>query len=217
MDNKYQLWLKQGNTRFWFPINPPSISLSNSSENETINIEDLGKTTILRSPNLLSFSFSSQFPETYFAQCNYKNLQKPFKSFNLIQNMKNTGIVRFTATSSPFDMECTIERFGLSEKSGDVGTLDFSIVLREYRKSSVKKINVVDNKATIPSPNKKARSDNRKKSKTYTVVKGDYLIKISKKKLGSTGRWKELYNLNKKVIGNNPSLIYPGQVLKLPT
>lgn len=48
--------------------------------------------------------------------------------------------------------------------------------------------------------------------RTYTVVKGDTLSGIAKK-LGISD-WHTLYNNNKNVIGNNPNLIKPGQVLK---
>ena len=50
---------------------------------------------------------------------------------------------------------------------------------------------------------------------TYTVKRG-FLWKIAEKYLDNASRWKEIYNLNKKVIGSNPNLIYPGQVLTLP-
>ncbi len=46
----------------------------------------------------------------------------------------------------------------------------------------------------------------------YVVVKGDTLSGIAKK-LGITN-WRILYNKNKDVIGNNPNLIIPGQILK---
>ena len=49
-------------------------------------------------------------------------------------------------------------------------------------------------------------------SNTYTVVKGDTLSGIAKKL--NISSWRELYNKNKAVIGNNPNLIKPGQVLK---
>lgn len=49
-------------------------------------------------------------------------------------------------------------------------------------------------------------------SRTYTVVKGDTLSGIARK-LGISD-WHTLYNNNKGVIGNNPNLIKPGQVLK---
>ncbi len=47
-------------------------------------------------------------------------------------------------------------------------------------------------------------------SKTYTVKSGDTLSGIASK-FGTT--WQKLYNDNKTVIGSNPNLIKPGQVL----
>ena len=44
----------------------------------------------------------------------------------------------------------------------------------------------------------------------YTVQKGDNLTKIAKKYNTS---WKKIYNDNRTVIGDNPNLIFPGQVL----
>ncbi len=49
-------------------------------------------------------------------------------------------------------------------------------------------------------------------SRTYTVQKGDTLSGIARK-LGISN-WNTLYNNNKDVIGSNPNLIKPGQVLK---
>jgi nucleoid-associated protein YgaU len=54
------------------------------------------------------------------------------------------------------------------------------------------------------------------KTKTYTVDKGDNLSAIAKQELGDANRWREIYELNKDVIGNNPDLIQPGMELKLP-
>ena len=47
----------------------------------------------------------------------------------------------------------------------------------------------------------------------YTVKKGDTLISIAAK---YNTTWQKIYELNKDVIGNNPNLIYPGQVLIIP-
>jgi LysM domain len=49
---------------------------------------------------------------------------------------------------------------------------------------------------------------------TYTVVRGDSLSKIAAK-LEFPGGWKTLYKLNCDVIGPNPDIIKPGQVLRL--
>ena len=55
------------------------------------------------------------------------------------------------------------------------------------------------------------------KTKTYTVDSGDNLSAIAQQELGDANRWREIYDLNKDVIGNNPDLIQPGMELKLPS
>ena len=51
---------------------------------------------------------------------------------------------------------------------------------------------------------------------SYTVKSGDSLSKIAKKHLGDAGRWSEIYEANRTVIGDNPDLIKPGQKLRIP-
>ncbi len=50
----------------------------------------------------------------------------------------------------------------------------------------------------------------------YTVQPGDNLWNISRDHLGAGRDWGQIYDLNKDVIGSNPSLIHPGQELNLP-
>lgn len=50
----------------------------------------------------------------------------------------------------------------------------------------------------------------------YTVKQGDWLMKIAKNEYGDEHRWKAIYAVNKKVIGDDPNLIFPGQQFKLP-
>ena len=49
----------------------------------------------------------------------------------------------------------------------------------------------------------------------YTVRSGDSLSSIAKAKLGSTARWSELYQMNRSIIGNDPSHLVVGEVLTL--
>ena len=52
----------------------------------------------------------------------------------------------------------------------------------------------------------------------HTVVSGDTLSHIALKYYGSAARskWMAVYEENKEIIGDNPNLIRPGQVLKIP-
>jgi nucleoid-associated protein YgaU len=52
--------------------------------------------------------------------------------------------------------------------------------------------------------------------RTYMVRPGDSLSKIAKALLGDAKKWRQLYEANKDVVGSNPDLIRPGQVLKIP-
>ena len=54
-----------------------------------------------------------------------------------------------------------------------------------------------------------------KPEQTYTVVSGDNLSKIAKKFYGDSKQWRKIFEANKDTI-ENPDLIYPGQVLKIP-
>ena len=52
--------------------------------------------------------------------------------------------------------------------------------------------------------------------RTYTVKAGDNLWKIAQRFYSQGTRWSEIYDANKGVIGPDPDLIQPGQVLTIP-
>jgi len=52
--------------------------------------------------------------------------------------------------------------------------------------------------------------------KTYQVRTGDSFYSIARSVLGDSKRWKELYELNRKVVRDDPKSLRPGQVLTLP-
>ena len=54
-------------------------------------------------------------------------------------------------------------------------------------------------------------------TKTHVVESGENLSVIAEQELGDANRWREIYDMNKELIGGNPDLIQPGQELKLPS
>jgi nucleoid-associated protein YgaU len=52
-------------------------------------------------------------------------------------------------------------------------------------------------------------------AKTYTVKSGDTLSKIAKEYLGNANAYMKIFEANRDQL-NNPDLIKPGQVLKIP-
>ncbi len=65
----------------------------------------------------------------------------------------------------------------------------------------------VDDKMEVTEPEPEA--------KFYTVKKGDYLSKIAKEMYGDASKYNVIFEANKPML-NDPNLIYPGQVLRIP-
>ena len=67
--------------------------------------------------------------------------------------------------------------------------------------------------SSTSSTSSSSSSSSSDSSGTYTVVSGDTLSGIAQKE--GISDWHTLYNDNLSVVGSNPDLIYPGQVLHL--
>lgn len=52
--------------------------------------------------------------------------------------------------------------------------------------------------------------------KTHVVQKGESLSLIAKQYYGDVHKWKQIYEANKALIGDNPDVIQPGQELVIP-
>jgi len=104
-------------------------------------------------------------------------------------------------------------RFGYSDRISDYMTAKIQdiegltdIKVAAYQTSSAK---TAISSPAVAVKNTLVNTEN----KTYTVKKGDNLTKIGKM---FNMDWKTIYNSNKEKIGNNPNLIYPGQIFSIP-
>ena len=52
--------------------------------------------------------------------------------------------------------------------------------------------------------------------KKYTVTRGDTLVKIAQHLLYDARRWREIYKLNRTIIGSDPMILIYGTTLKIP-
>ena len=219
MGTKYQIWLTSNaeKEKIRLPVLPTSFKTVNGSVNESVNISGLGEIVIMQSRPALKFSFSRFFPATKCPGIQVENLTKPHSLIQKINSWKaGKAPVHFIVTACGVDIYCTIEEFQYSEEGGDPGTYQYSITLKEYREIKVRQVKVDTKKKTASVAKNEPRVDNSVKSKTYTVKSGDCLFNIAKKFYGSGSQYIKIYNANKKLIGGNPNLIYPGQVLTIP-
>jgi len=219
MISKYQMWLTFNGERekIRFPVLPDSYDVSKGNNNRSVNVQGLGEIVVMQDPAAMVISFNCFFPADVFPGVQFQNLTPPIQISEKIDTWKNSGKpVHFIITSAKVNMFCSIEDFKYGEQGGDVGALHYSITLKEYRdvKARQVKINTKSKKASVPKKTR-TRTDNRVTEKTHTVVSGDTLWGISARHLGSGARYNEIFNLNRNII-NNPNLIFPGQVLRLP-
>lgn len=207
-----EIWLKQNKIKFRFAVVPAEYELTSTSNNTPVIINSLGEINLLGMRNLKTVSIASFFPKRKYYFCQYTSFPTPIESVKIIEKMKNKGVLRLTMTGTPINMECTIESFTWGENDG-TKDINFTIDFKEYRKIKVKttkKKEVVPKKVT---PAATSRSAKAVESTIYTVVSGDNLNKIAKNLTGNSANWQAIYNQNKGVIGENPSLIYSGQKL----
>jgi len=219
MSSKYQMWLTYNGERekLRFPVLPESYKINDGSMNKTVTIVGLGEIIIKQDRPALLISFSCFFPAKKFSGIQVPKVTSPQTIKKQIRKWKNgEKPAHFIITGTDVNIYCTIEKFDCEEKGGDVGSIYYSIALKEYREIAARqvKVDIPTRKATI-SDNSHTRTDNREQQRTYTVVSGDCLWNIAEKYLGSSSRYPEIYELNRDII-QNPNLIYPGQVLKLP-
>lgn len=217
MSSDYQMFLKQNNI-FRFPVLPEKITVSYGSNNDRIQICGVGEVTIIQDSAAAEIQFSSFFPDKYFSGCNYKKIPRPKAAVKSIINMRDKKKpVRFTITGGiGVSMYCTIENFETWETGEDTGTVYYSLKLKEHRKVSVRQITVDTSTRRARMSTPEERVDNSSNSQTYTVVSGDCLWNIAKRFYGNGSQYTIIYDANRDVIGGNPNLIYPGQVLTIP-
>jgi murein DD-endopeptidase MepM/ murein hydrolase activator NlpD len=99
---------------------------------------------------------------------------------------------------------------GLTRSSADTSSAPAASSATTTKKTTETKSST----ASSPSSSSSASTSSKSSGGSYKVVSGDTLSEIAAAK-GVAGGWQKLYAANKSVIGGNPDLIYPAQVLTL--
>lgn len=94
-------------------------------------------------------------------------------------------------------------------------TVDFS--LEEYVNPSLSIIKPPPPPAPKPAPSAPQPAPVKAPVYRYhTTVRGDWLSKLALRYLGRMDRWREIYALNRSIIGSNPNCLRRGLRLKIP-
>ena len=225
------LYLTEKDTgwRLSFCLLPEEVKAKTTGNFISYNFINRGEVKIPNGQKLCTYSWKGTFPGEGMKNMPFikRHLyHSPKEMVSCIEKWrKNHTKLTLMLTETPINVAVYLKSFDYAP-TGGIGNYDYSIEFIEAKDvtiytikeakttSSAKSSNT--SSSTRPASKKTNTSTNSEQTKTYTVKRGDCLWNIAKAKLGSGSRYMEIYNLNKKVIGSNPNLIYPGQVLVLP-
>jgi nucleoid-associated protein YgaU len=193
------------------PVNPPEVQIKQEKLYETVSIIRLGEVDYTPdATKIAEITFASFFPKEYDpSYCNYQ----PPNPLDAAQKLKiwtdSQKPVRLLITGLlDINQLVLLSATTYTVKGGFPDDIYFEISCRAWRPVKVR----------TTGYNYTTRTDLKPAPKVYIVKSGDCLWKIAKQNLGSSAKWPSIYNIpeNKKTIGPNPDLIYPGQRLVMP-
>lgn len=215
------------------PVNPEDITISGSSSNDTTDTVGQGEISNIGFPGLKELTISSFFPKRYNGEL-YINtggqFEEPEFYIKFFEDIKkDRKPFRLIITDLNINMLVSIESFSNTYAYG-TDDVDYELELKEYKEHNIRILKAtstgfvnVDSvqkvSSVTPTNTNSNRSVEKSTPKTYTVVSGDNLWTIAQRLLGDGSRWNEIYsyNNNRSIIGGNPNLIRPGQVLSIPS
>jgi hypothetical protein len=212
------------------PVAPPKLSVKINNANETVTLINEGEINILKKAELTDIEFECRIPQEKYPFAVYKSgfkgadyfldyfesLKTSKKPFQFIVCRKRPTGKRLFDTN----IKVSMEDYKIIEDAKNGFDVLVKIKLKQWRDYGTKTVNISFNmekpKASVEPQREATTSPAPAAAQTYTVVKGDCLWNIAKKFYGNGSKYSIIYNANKSVIGGNPNLIYPGQVLTIP-
>jgi hypothetical protein len=211
------------NGRMSLPINPAEITVPRSRNNQTVSVVGLNeeitvpgglKSQTIVIESLLWQAKIKHTPSLYIAL--WERLmedEEPFRFF-VDKTLRIFG-------------NYVIESLDWTVKAGEEQDIYYKLTLRKHPTYGARRVKVrrprqsqqsQERTAVAPAPPPRSPYHSGLNWQTYTVVRGDWLIKITQRYVNAGARgstYRELYDENRRII-NNPNLIFPGQKLTIP-
>lgn len=205
-------------SRILLPINPEKIAAQTESKIQTFDVISLGDIALPRGITPARISWESFFPGATRKNAAFvKSWQDPKALVGLISSWRrNNTKIRLLVTETPLNLDCYISSFEHTW-GGGYGDCQYRIELIEARELIVLTDGEKQKQSTVTLMAQKAapKRPTPPPPKTYTVKPGDNLWIIAKKTLGDGSKWRDIYNANVSVIGKDPNILKPGQVLRI--
>ncbi|MFP5527089.1 LysM peptidoglycan-binding domain-containing protein [Peptococcus simiae] len=192
------------------PIAPAEIKTSIESNDETFQLVTGQGFIIPEMPKLTKMTFTLWLPAHPYPWAQYRGgFKKPVYYLNLFEKLKvackpfDFAVIRNhdKSTNSDTYMKMVISDYVINEDAdGLVDDIEVDISLLQFNDlvSTSVKLATKDGKPVATTD--KTRPGGPDRPKTYTVKYGDTLCELAKKYLGDSGKWKDIYDLNKSKI-----------------
>lgn len=215
---------KKGGTRVALSMLPEKTKRKSSTKFRSYDIIQRGEVKLPGGTKLSTFSWSGTFPGVSRKSASFIKAQhwkQPKELEGIFDKWREAGTELILMVTETFiNHEVYLSDFSATNtNSGGAGDVEYDVTFIESKGISVyttAELNIKPTAKTNENSSSVRPAPAAAAAKTYTVKKGDCLWNIAKQYLGSGAKYSEIHNLNKSVIGNNPNVIYAGQVLTLP-
>ena len=212
------------------PIPPSKLELKISNNNKTYDLINYSQINVLKNPGLSSLEFEVVLPNTKYPFAMYKNNFQNAKYYlGVLENLKvNRSAFQFIVVRKfpngkdifNTDIKVALEEYTVTDTTDEGFDTKVKIKLKQYKEYSTKKVQVTIKQYRPPAVTRTVTTNNTAVAKpsgqNYTVKRGDCLWNIAKRFYGNGSKYTTIYNANRDKI-KNPNLIYPGQVLWIPS
>ena len=212
------------------PIPPSKLELKISNNNKTYDLINYSQINVLKNPGLSSLEFEVVLPNTKYPFAMYKNNFQNAKYYlGVLENLKvNRSAFQFIVVRKfpngkdifNTNIKVALEEYTITDTTEEGFDTKVKIKLKQYKEYPTKKVQVTIKQYRPPAVTRTVTTNNTAVAKpsgqNYTVKRGDCLWNIAKRFYGNGAKYTTIYNANRSKI-RNPNLIYPGQVLWIPS
>lgn len=212
------------------PVTPEKIQIKINNQNKMVSLINEGEINILKKAGLTDIEFECEIPQVKHPYAVYKSgFQDAGYFMDFFEELKTSGkpfqyiVCRKLPVGKQLlntNIKVSMEDYKITEDAKNGFDFKVKFNLKQWRDYGTKTVNIQiaasKPKASAEPQRETNNSPAPAAAQTYTVVKGDCLWNIAKKFYGSGAKYTVIYDANKGVIGGNPNLIYPGQVLTIP-
>lgn len=220
----YDMYLKKCR----LPVTPGKIKMEINNTNETVTLINEGEVNLLKKAGLTDIEFECEIPQISYPYATYESgfksakyylnyfekLKKKKKPFQFIVcRQKPDGKKLFNT-----NIKVSLESYTITEDAKNGMDLTVKIKLKQWKEYGTKNVKLKKSKKTASVENNRETNNSPAplSPQNYTVVSGDCLYGIARKFYGDGSKYTVIYDANRAIIGGNPNLIYPGQILTIP-